>query len=71
MITDILLGIVIAAWSRWRWAECGYDCGLFSTTGGPAAVSGWYLGVAITIVSLVILIFVHLKSRTGNRIDYS
>lgn len=58
LITDILFGAVIAAWSRWRWYECGYDCELFESINGITAIVGWYVGLGITAVSVTILLVI-------------
>jgi hypothetical protein len=63
LLTDIFLGIIVAAWSRWRWNECGYDCGLFGIESGPASVVGWYVGVAIAAISIIVLVVIHKRSQ--------
>ena len=51
----------MSAWSRWIWFDCGYDCGLISVSTGPAAVVGWYFGVVLSIVSIVMLLVTRRK----------
>jgi hypothetical protein len=65
LIITLAIATIIAGWSKWVWVTCGYDCGVFGVTQGPASVVGWYLGLFFIFVSgvgLVINYFV--KKRT-------
>ena len=66
---DILLGLLLAAWSAWRFVDCGYDCGLFEVQSGPAAVVGLYLGLAFALLSAVLYLVIHLKSSNTNAVS--
>ena len=56
MIRPILLmvlvsGTAIAGWSKWIWITCGYDCGIFGGTKGPASIVGWYVGLTLSFLA--------------------
>ena len=63
LLADLLLGIALAAWSSWRWNDCGYDCGLFGVNSGPPAILGWYAGVAMAVLAGLALVWMLLRRR--------
>ena len=62
----LLASIAVAARSKWVWATCGYDCGIFTISQGPISVVGWYLGLGGILLSEFVLAISYAK-RGGRK----
>lgn len=56
-----ILGAALAIRSKIVWENCGYDCGITTVEGPLVAVGGWYVGLAVTIISVLIIVVKMIK----------
>ena len=57
-----ILGAVLAIRAKIVWESCGYDCGIFKAEGPFVAIGGWYFGLAVIFISVLLIIIKAAKS---------
>ena len=62
-ISFFVIGLALYIYSGFRMSSCGYDCGLFTVSLGPATIVGWFLGIIIASISLLVLLFNFIKFK--------
>ncbi len=58
-----IIGLALFVYSDFRTSSCGYDCAIFTVSLGPATVVGWFLGIIIASISLLVLLFNFIKLK--------
>ncbi len=66
IVAVLLVSTAVAVRAKWVWVHCGYDCGIFAVTQGPASVVVWYLGLGGMFLSGIALA-VSLVRRKGRK----
>jgi len=62
LYTIAVLGAALAIRSKIVWESCGSDCGIFIADGPLAAIGGWYFGLAVIFISVLLIILKATKS---------
>jgi len=55
-IATLALGVSIALSGSYVWNHCGYDCGIFTVSGGLPAVATVPVGLFLSLVSALYLL---------------
>ncbi len=58
-----ILGAALAIRSKFVWESCGDDCGIITAEGPFVAIGGWYVGLAVTFISILLIVIRTNKNR--------